>query len=49
MDKLAKTITDHFLDYDKFLADELDILAIVFSGSVLLPRRRLDSRQSSRF
>lgn len=32
MNTLAKLISDHFLHYDEFLADQLDILAIVFSG-----------------
>ncbi|KAJ5800684.1 uncharacterized protein N7518_002752 [Penicillium psychrosexuale] len=35
MDTLAKLISDHFLHYDEFLADQLDILAIVFSGSAV--------------
>ncbi|KAI1122295.1 hypothetical protein F5Y10DRAFT_271259 [Nemania abortiva] len=35
MDTLANLISDHFLDYDEFLADQLDILAIVFSGSAV--------------
>ncbi|TAQ84873.1 hypothetical protein B7494_g6811 [Chlorociboria aeruginascens] len=39
MDTLAKLISDHFLHYDEFLAQQLDILAIVFSATLLDDKR----------
>ncbi|KAJ8133216.1 hypothetical protein O1611_g405 [Lasiodiplodia mahajangana] len=35
MNTLAKSVSDHFLHYDEFLADQLDILAIVLGGSAV--------------